>query len=68
VGLDVRAKAKPVTVEIGLTAPEVVLHHVEIDHRAGCIQVLDQHLLTPSGGKSPARILSGTGRGRTMAA
>ena len=40
VGLDVRAKAEPVSVEISLTAPEVVLHHVEIHHRAGRIQVL----------------------------
>ena len=43
-GLDVRAKAQAVTVEIGLTAPEIVLHHVEIDHRAGRIQVLDKQL------------------------
>src|SRR5271163_3015748 len=44
VGLDVRAKAYAMTVKIGLTAPEIVLHHVEIDHRAGRIQVLDKQL------------------------
>jgi hypothetical protein len=43
VGLDVRAKAQAMTVEIGLAAPEIVLHRVEIDHRARRIQVLDKH-------------------------
>ena len=66
VGLDVRAKAQPVTVEISLAAPEIVLHHVEIDHRAGRIQVLHKQLLTPSTPR--ARVFSATGRGPTMAA
>ena len=44
VGLDVRAKAQSVTIKIGLTPPEIVLHHVEIDHRARRIQVLGKHL------------------------
>ena len=42
VGLDMRAKAQAVTVEIGLAAPEIVLHHVEVDHRARRVQVLDK--------------------------
>ena len=56
VGLDVRAKAQPLTVEIGLTAPEIVLHCVEIDHRARRIQVLDKHFVPPS--IEPARAAS----------
>ena len=68
VGLDVRAKAKPMTVEIGLTAPEIVLHHVEIDHRARRIQVLDKQLFYSFDAAELARILSATGRGPTMAA
>ncbi len=67
-GLDMRAKAKPMTVEIGLTAPEIVLHHVEIDHRAGRIQVLDKQLSYSFEAAEPARVLSATGRGPTMAA
>ena len=65
VGLDVGAKAQPMTVEIGLTAPEIVLHHVEIDHRAWRIQVLNKQLFYSF---EAARILSGTDRCRTMAA
>jgi hypothetical protein len=69
VGLDVRAKAKPVMVKIGLTAPEVVLHHVQIDHGARGIQVLHKQLsYSFEAAGTPTRILSGTGRGQTRAA
>ena len=44
VGLNMRAKAQSMTVEIGLTPPKIVLHHVEIDHRARRIQALDKQL------------------------
>jgi hypothetical protein len=39
-----RAKAQSVTVEIGLAPPKIILHRIEIDHRARRIQVLDEHL------------------------
>ena len=69
VRLDVGAKAKTMTVEIGLTAPEIVLHHVEIDHRAGRIQVLDKQLLYSfETAGAAARVVSATGRGQTAAA
>ena len=58
VRLDVGAKAKPMTVEIGLTAPEIVLHHVEIDHRARRIQVLDKQLFYSFETAGSARTLS----------
>jgi hypothetical protein len=69
VGLDVRAKAKPITVEISLTAPEIILHHVEIDHGAWRIQVLDKQLsYSFEAAKAPVRMFSGTGHSQTMAA
>jgi hypothetical protein len=67
VGLDVRAKAQPVTAEIGLTPPEVVRHRVEIDDRAWRIQVLDKQLRFSFEARGRS-FLSATGRGPTMAA
>ena len=40
-----RPELQPVTVEISLAAPEIDFHDVEIDDRAGCIEILDKHKL-----------------------
>jgi hypothetical protein len=69
VGFDVGAKAQAMTVEIGLAAPEIVLHRVEVNHRAWRIQVLDKQLsYSFEAASAPTRMFSVTGRGQTMAA
>jgi hypothetical protein len=54
VGFDVGAKAQAMTVEIGLAAAEIVLHRVEINHRAWRIQVLDKQLFLLLRGRESA--------------
>ena len=68
VGLDVRAQAQPVPVEIGLATPEVVLHHVEVDDRAGRVEVLQKHLSVLLRSRALPMDFSATGRGPTTAA
>ena len=68
VSLDMWAKVQSMTVEVGLTAPEIVLHRVEIDHRARRVQVLNKHLVFSFDRLAGCRrTLSGTGRDPTMA-
>ncbi len=65
VSLDVRTQAEAVPVEVGLAAPEVVLHHVEVNDRAGRVEVLHKHWMSSFRPLVLPVVLTATGRGPT---